>query len=148
MRVIVEGTPLINPTAGIIYAASHEIYPIVGKFSFMVTDKDGKRLPGYGPMNMMFRGASAKLCEALGDIMRRFPWANCAVFCDETLNPPELLKQGKLCVMLMIQQARVAEYYSDRFILGRKVDARGDTFMTIQGIPSSLATDAVPLEKV
>ncbi len=148
MHLLVEGIPLINPTAGIIYAASHEIYPIVGKFSFLMTDEDGKQHPDYSTPEIMFRETSSRLCYALSEIMIHFGWANTCVICDDAFNPPELLKQGKICVLLQIQPRLVAETYSDRFILGRHVDPKGNTFLTVKGMASSMAHSILPADRL
>ena len=144
MHLIVEGRPLVNPTAGVIYAASHEIYPIVGKFSFLMTEEDGKKHPDYGPTSLMFREASTRLCYALSEIMCRFPWATTHAACEEAFNPPELLEQGKICVLLQIQPSKIVEFYCDRFILGRHADPQGGTFLTVRGVPADGAFRTLP----
>jgi hypothetical protein len=148
MHLLVEGPPLINPTAGIIYAAAHELYPIVGKFSFLMTDEDGKRHPDYGTPHIMFRSAAIRLCEKLSEITGRFSFPDYAVICDESMNPPELGAKGKLCVLMHVRAQKVDDYYSDRFILGRHVDPKGNTFLTVRALASSASHAIMPSDMV
>lgn len=148
MHLLVEGEPLVNPTAGIIYAASQEIYRVVGKYAFLMTDADAKGHPDYGPPDHLFRRASSDLIDVLYRIIQPFDYGDFNIVCNRVFNPPELVKRGKICVLLRIKPRLTAEYYSDRFILGRFVDSSGQTFMTVKGIPSDAANHILPSDRL
>ena len=82
MHLLVEGTPLVNPTAGIIYAASHEIYQVVGKFAFLMTDEDGRGHPEHSTPAAMFRKASHDLIDVLYRIIQSFDYGDFSVVCN------------------------------------------------------------------
>lgn len=127
----------VGRAAGLIYAGIDAIWPIVGKYGSSI----------HCEMAGGVKVLQTKLCVTLTELGRRLCcepisqgnvrgwWGDYKVVCDETINTPQLIEEGRIAVSIFIKPYNnLPEYCGGTFILGRAVD-NGRAYMEVEYRP-------------